>query len=92
MPVYTKVPIIAYIYGPLICESKLVSHIYTAERDMSLNHNSAHDSDKPGEVHLSSTPTPSHLAPSNSIQASDDRILTVDWDGPDDPENPRKYV
>lgn len=93
---YTKVPIIAYIYGLSICESQLVSHISTTERDMSLNHSSVHDPDEPGETCISSTPTPSHLAvalaPPSSIQASDDRILTVDWDGPDDPENPRKFV
>ena len=31
-----------------------------------------------------------HLLPPSST--SDDHILTVDWDGPDDPENPRKYA
>ena len=59
---------------------------------MSLSHSSAHDGHS--ESHLSSTPTPSHLAlaPPSCSRASDDRILTVDWDGPDDPENPRKYA
>jgi hypothetical protein len=56
---------------------------------MSLNHSSAHDDNG---THLPSTPTPSHLSPQGSTRASDDHILTVDWDGPDDPENPRKYA
>jgi hypothetical protein len=54
---------------------------------MSLNPNNA------GEEH-SKTHTPSitrdHLSPPNST--SDDHTLTVDWDGPNDPENPRKYA
>ncbi|KAN0121135.1 MFS polyamine transporter [Russula decolorans] len=55
---------------------------------MSLNHSSAHDDNG---THLPSTPTPSHLSPQGSTRASDDHILTVDWDGPDDPENPRNW-
>jgi hypothetical protein len=55
---------------------------------MSLNHSNAHD--EHSETHLPSSLTPSHLSPPGSIRASDDRILIVDWDGPDDPENPRK--
>ena len=57
---------------------------------MSLNYGSAHD--EHSETQLSSTQTPGHLSPPGSARASDDRILTVDWDGPDDPENPRKYA
>ncbi|KAF8498755.1 MFS polyamine transporter [Russula emetica] len=58
---------------------------------MSLNHSSAHD--EHSETHLPSTltPTPSHLPPPSSTRASDDRILIVDWEGPDDPENPRNW-
>jgi hypothetical protein len=57
---------------------------------MSLNHNNSHASDEHSETHLPSTLTPSQLPPPGSTRASDDRILIVDWDGPDDPENPRK--
>jgi hypothetical protein len=57
---------------------------------MSLNHSSAHD--ELSETHPPSAATPSHLSPPSSTRASDDRIITVDWDGPDDPENPRKYA
>jgi hypothetical protein len=53
---------------------------------MSPNHQDEHS-----ETYLPSTLTPSHLSPPGSTRASDDRILTVDWDGPGDPENPRKY-
>ena len=72
------------------CEFSLVSYISTTEKDMSLNHNSVHD--EHSGTHLPSALTPSHLSPPSSTRASDDRILTVDWDGPDDPENPRKYA
>ena len=59
---------------------------------MSLNHSSALD--EHSETPLPSTLTPSHLSPPGSTRLgdADDRILTVDWDGPDDPENPRKYA
>jgi hypothetical protein len=57
---------------------------------MSLNYSSAHD--EHSETQLPSTLTPSHLSPPGSTRANDDRILTVDWEGPDDPENPRKYA
>ena len=57
---------------------------------MSLHRSGAHD--EHGGTHLFPTPTPSRLSPLGSTRASDDRILTVDWDGPDDPENPRKYA
>jgi len=59
---------------------------------MSLNHTSAHDEHT--ETHPPLILTPSQLSPPSSTQLGDgdDRILTVDWDGPDDPENPRKYA
>jgi hypothetical protein len=49
-----------------------------------------HADDKHSETHPPSTLTDGHLLPPSSI--SGDHILTVDWDSPDDPENPRKYV
>ena len=55
---------------------------------MSLNHSNQNDN----ETHPPSTLTPSHLSPPGSTRASDDHILIIDWDGPDDPENPRKYA
>lgn len=39
-----------------------------------------------------STLTESHLSPPSSTPDLDGHSLTVDWDGPDDPENPRKYA
>jgi hypothetical protein len=78
----------AYIYGFLFCEFQLVFYISTTEKDMSLNFSNAHG--EHNETHLPSTPN--HLSPPGSTRASDDRILIVDWDGPDDPENPRKYA
>lgn len=59
----------------------------TTDKAMSLNRNSAHD--EHGQTHPP-TLTRDHLLPPSST--SDDRILTVDWDGPNDPENPRKYA
>jgi hypothetical protein len=60
----------------------------THPQHMSLNHSNAHD--EHSETHLPSSLAPSHLSPPGSSRESDDRILIVDWDGPDDPENPRK--
>ena len=54
---------------------------------MSLNHQ-----DERNEPHLPSNLTPSHLSLPGSTRASDDHIFTVDWDGPGDPENPKKYA
>jgi hypothetical protein len=51
---------------------------------MSLNRNNAHSMTHPP------TPFRGHLSPPSST--SNDHILTVDWDGPNDPENPRKYA
>ena len=58
-----------------------------AEKGMSLNRDYAHD--EHSKTH-SPTPTRGHLPPPSST--TDDHILTVDWDGPNDPENPRKYA
>jgi hypothetical protein len=59
----------------------------TTEKAMSLNRNNAHD-----EHSMTHPPTLTrgHLSPPSST--SDDHILAVDWDGPNDPENPRKYA
>jgi hypothetical protein len=57
---------------------------------MSLNRNISHDEHR--ETHPPSTPIHDHLSPPSSTTGSDDHILIVDWDGPDDPENPRKYA
>ena len=54
---------------------------------MSLSLNDAHD--EHSKTHPS-IPAHDHLSPPSQAQASDDHILTVDWDGPNDPENPRK--
>ena len=54
------------------------------------NRNNAHEHRK---THPPSTPTHGRLSPpSSTTTSSDDHILDVDWDGPDDPENPRKYA
>ncbi|KAH9970653.1 major facilitator superfamily domain-containing protein [Russula compacta] len=56
---------------------------------MYLHHNDAHEEHiKPRPI---STLTESHLLPPSSARNLDDNILTVDWDGPDDPENPRNW-
>ena len=39
-----------------------------------------------------STLTESHLLPPGNACNLDDHVLTVDWDGPDDPADPRKYA
>ena len=55
---------------------------------MSLDRNNAHD--EHSKAHPP-TLTRDHLSAPSSI--SDDHILTtLDWDGPNDPENPRKYA
>jgi hypothetical protein len=54
---------------------------------MSLDRNNVHD--EHSKAHIP-TLTRGHLSPPSS--ADDDHILTVDWDGPNDPENPRKYA
>lgn len=47
---------------------------------MSLDRNNAH-----GEHNTSG-----HISPPSSTR--ENPVLTVDWDGPNDPENPRKYA
>jgi len=54
---------------------------------MSLNRNDAHDEHSKTDL---PTLTRGHLSSPSST--SGDHILTVDWDGPNDPENPRKYA
>jgi hypothetical protein len=62
----------------------------TTENVMSLHPNDAHE--EQGKTRPISTLTENHLLPPSSTHDLDDHVLTVDWDGPDDPENPRKYV
>jgi hypothetical protein len=76
-----------YIYVAFRFVSLNLYPTYPQQGKMSLNHSS----DEHSETHFPSTPTPSHLSPPGSTRASDD-FPTVDWDGPDDPENPRKYA
>ena len=61
------------------------------EKAVSNDHNDQHD--KCNETHghsRSITPAEDHILSSDSAHSNDDAALTVDWDGPDDPENPRK--
>ena len=53
---------------------------------MSLDRKNAHDEHSRT---LHPTPTRDHISPP-SIR--EDPVLIVDWDGPNDPENPRKYA
>ncbi|KAF8498757.1 MFS polyamine transporter [Russula emetica] len=53
---------------------------------MSLNRNDAHDEHSKTDL---PTLTRGHLSSPSST--SGDHILTVDWDGPNDPENPRNW-
>jgi hypothetical protein len=54
---------------------------------MTLDHNNARD--EHSKTHPP-TLTRGQLSPPGST--SDDQIVTVGWDGPNDPENPRKYA
>ena len=66
----------------------------TTESAISLHHNDAHEEHgktRPTATE-SSTPTEGHLLPPSSTHDLDDHILAVDWEGADDPENPRKYA
>jgi hypothetical protein len=62
----------------------------TTENTMSLHHNEAHE--EHSKTRPTSTLTESHLLPPSSTRNLDGHILAIDWDGPDDPENPRKYA
>ena len=53
-------------------------------------HSDAHGETSEVNSHSHTIPTQTHLLPPNLAVA--DNVLTVDWDGPDDPENPRKYA
>ena len=67
--------------------------MFTTENVSSLHHNDAHE--EHSKTRPSSTLTENHpLPPSTASSTHDlnDHVLTVDWDGPDDPENPRKYA
>jgi hypothetical protein len=62
----------------------------TTENAMSLHH--GYVQEEHSKTRPTSTLTESHLLPPSNIRNLDDHILTVDWDGPDDPANPRKYA
>jgi hypothetical protein len=64
------------------------------EKAVSKTNNNHRDKSTTNETYTHSrsiTPAEGHtiLSP-NSDQARDNNALTIDWDGPDDPENPRK--
>jgi len=58
------------------------------EKVLSKAHNDHHD--KSGETHSHSSTSRSATPAEGHTRASHDNPLTVDWDGPDDPQNPRK--
>jgi hypothetical protein len=62
------------------------------ENATSETHNDSHHHDEISETHRHShtSTLQGRLLSQNST--NHDNILTVDWDGPDDPENPRKYA
>ncbi len=66
--------------------------MYPTER--AISHADIDARDEPGEAHWRSCTILAHskpglLAPNDTI---DEKVITVDWDGPDDLENPRKYA
>ncbi|KAI0002444.1 MFS polyamine transporter [Russula compacta] len=62
----------------------------STERAVSQIYSDAHKG--PSAIHSPTTLTQSRPLDLSSTQASgDDHVLTVDWDGPDDPENPRNW-
>lgn len=72
----------------------LIPPTFPMEKAVSKANNDDHDKSTTNEIRTHSrsiTPAEGHtiLSP-NSPQARDDNALTIDWDGPDDPENPRK--
>ena len=62
----------------------------TTENSTSFHHDDAREEHV--KTRPTSTLTESHLLPPSSTHDLNDHIVTVDWDGPDDPENPRKYA
>jgi hypothetical protein len=67
-----------------------ISHMSETENAISIHHIDAPD--EHSKTRPTSTLTESHLLPPRSTRDLDDHIVIVDWDGPDDPENPRKYA
>jgi hypothetical protein len=57
------------------------------EKALSEAHNDHHD--KSGETYSHSSRS-TNPAEGHTRTSHDTNALTVDWDGPDDPENPRK--
>ena len=64
--------------------------MFSAEKAIFETHNDSHGETSEANCHPHTTPPRTHLLPSKRV--IDDNVLIVDWDGPDDPENPRKYV
>ena len=71
----------------------LIPTTFPMEKAVSTTNDDHRDRSTTDETHTHSRGTlaegHSILSP-NSAQARDDNALTIDWDGPDDPENPRK--
>jgi hypothetical protein len=59
-------------------------------RGTSRTRSDAASHDEAGEAYRQSLTTSAQGSLNSS--SSDDNVLTVDWDGPDDPENPKKYA
>jgi hypothetical protein len=65
----------------------------STEGTTSQTHRDLHEEIASSDTHqhsLTPSATTGHLLPRNGT--SDNNVLFVDWDGPDDPENPRKYT
>jgi len=64
--------------------------MFSTDKTMSEAHSDVHGETNEVISHSHTPRTQTHLLPPN--RAVDDNVLIVGWDGPDDPENPRKYV
>ena len=62
------------------------------EKATSETHNDSHDHNEASETHRHSRTSTLQGRLLSQDSTNHDNILTVDWDGPDDPENPRKYA
>lgn len=58
------------------------------EKATSQTHGDAPSHEGPSETHWHSHAP----GPMSTDSIGHDNVLTVDWDGPDDPENPKKYA
>ena len=64
--------------------------MFSTEKAIFETHSDSHGETSEANCHSHTTPPRTHLLPPK--RAIDDNVLIVDWDGPDDPENPRKYA